>query len=138
MEENIYTKEINEGSENPINYVFKKRILFTCFFDSVSSYPFKEQLCKLHLYIEGSDNQLTDVKMTKFLNFGPDTIGQYIIERWTHSAHVNNHTRERVLILEVVLTRKLTSIFMVTYLPTILMNIINQATNFIKVEIKVL
>ena len=76
--------------------------------------------------------------MTKFRNFGPDTIGQYIIERWTHSAHVNNQTRERVLILEVVLTRKLTSIFMVTYLPTILMNIINQATNFIKVEIKVL
>ena len=76
--------------------------------------------------------------MTKFLNFGPDTIGQYIIERWTQSDDRKNQTKERVLTLEMVLSRKLTSIIMVTYLATLLMNIINQTTNFIKVEIKVL
>ena len=75
--------------------------------------------------------------MTKFRNFGPDTIGQYIIEGWTHSDDRKNQTKERVLTLAMVLNRKLTSIFMVTYLPTLLMNIINQATNFIKVENKV-
>ena len=31
----------------------------------------------------------------------------------------------------IVLSRKFLSIFMVTYLPTILMNMINQATNYI-------
>ena len=31
----------------------------------------------------------------------------------------------------MVLSRKIVSIFMVTYLPTILMNMINQATNYI-------
>ena len=137
LEESIYTKEIYKGSENPINYVFKKRIRFTCFFDSVSSYPFKEQICKMHLYIEGPDNRLTDLTITKFQNFGQDTIGQYIIERWTHSADMKNETKERTITMEMVLTRKLTSIFMVTYLPTLLMNIINQATNFINGENKV-
>ena len=34
------------------------------------------------------------------------------------------------LAVEIKLGRKLTSIFMVTYLPTIVINIINQATNY--------
>ena len=137
LEDNIFTKEIYKGSENPINLVFKKRIRFTCFFDSVSYYPFREQICELNLYIEGSDNLLTELKITKFNNEGPSTTGQYIIERWTYRADFNNETKERVVTLELVLSRKLTSIFMVTYLPTLLMNIINQATNFIKVDNKV-
>ena len=36
----------------------------------------------------------------------------------------------------IVLSRKFLSIFMVTYLPTILMNMINQATNYITGEDK--
>ena len=32
----------------------------------------------------------------------------------------------------IVLSRKFLSVFMVTYLPTILMNMINQATNYIR------
>ena len=36
----------------------------------------------------------------------------------------------------LVLSRKFLSIFMVTYLPTILMNMINQATNYISGEDK--
>ena len=138
LEEDIFTKEIYKGSENPINLVFKKRIRFTCFFESVSSYPFKEQVCQLNLYIEGSDNHLTDLKITEFRDLGPSTTGQYIIERWTHRADLRNETNERVVSLDLVLSRKLTSIFMVTYLPTLLMNIINQATNFITVENKVI
>ena len=34
--------------------------------------------------------------------------------------------------MSLVLTRKMKSVFMVSYLPTILMNIINQATNYIQ------
>ena len=32
------------------------------------------------------------------------------------------------------LSRKVYSIFMVTYLPTVLMNLVNQATNYIRSE----
>ena len=34
----------------------------------------------------------------------------------------------------IVLSRKFLSTFMVTYLPTILMNMINQATNYIPTD----
>lgn len=126
LEEAVFTKEIYKGSENPINLVFKKRIRFTCFFESVSSYPFKEQICPLNFYIEGSDNLLTNLKMTEFRDLGPKTTGQYIIERWSYRAELRDETEERVVTLDLVLSRKLTSIFMVTYLPTMLINIINQ------------
>ena len=39
--------------------------------------------------------------------------------------------------VSVILSRDLVSVFMVTYLPTFLMNIINQATNFIVCENRV-
>ena len=39
-------------------------------------------------------------------------------------------------ILPLVLSRKFLSMFMVTYLPTILMNMINQATNYITGDTK--
>ena len=40
------------------------------------------------------------------------------------------------MVVRLVLSRKFHSIFMVTYLPTILMNIVNQATNYITGEDK--
>ena len=39
-------------------------------------------------------------------------------------------------VVTMILTRKISSIFMETYLPTILMNTINQATNYISGEDK--
>ena len=38
--------------------------------------------------------------------------------------------------ITMTLSRKIDSVFMVTYLPTILMNMINQATNYITSENK--
>ena len=40
----------------------------------------------------------------------------------------------KIVVVRLVLSRKFLSIFMVTYLPTILMNLVNQATNYIKSE----
>ena len=43
----------------------------------------------------------------------------------------NPYTHKRVVKVTMVLSRNFLSIFMVIYLPTILMNTINQATNYI-------
>ena len=45
---------------------------------------------------------------------------------WRFFQHIENKTGERMLFVEMTLSRQFFSIFMVTYLPTILMNIINQ------------
>ena len=63
-------------------------------------------------------------------------VGQYVITTWTVSKEFNVKTGGNMTRLTMVLSRKIESIFMVTYLPTILMNMINQATNYISGEDK--
>ena len=53
-----------------------------------------------------------------------------MIENWTIQSEIDE-TLGKTVVVRLVLSRKFYSIFMVTYLPTILMNIVNQATNYI-------
>ena len=65
-----------------------------------------------------------------------DLSPQYIIDDWTVGHELNEKTGRNVTKVTMILSRKITSIFMETYLPTILMNMINQATNYISGEDK--
>ena len=55
--------------------------------------------------------------------------------KWTIQSEIDK-TLGKIVLVKLVLSRKFRSIFMVTYLPTILMNIVNQATNYISGEEK--
>ena len=85
----------------------------------------------MNFYILGSDNKLTEFLPDQLINFGPQEIGQYVIQSWEMESKVTAGTRERIVEVSMILTRKIGSVFMVTYLPTILMNMINQMTNYI-------
>ena len=65
-----------------------------------------------------------------------DLSPQYIIDDWTVGHELNEKTGRNVTKVTMILSRKITSIFMETYLPTILMNMINQATNYISGDTK--
>ena len=56
-------------------------------------------------------------------------VEEYQVKDWDFFYHVENKTGERQLMVEMTLSRQFFSIFMVTYLPTILMNIINQVSS---------
>ena len=68
--------------------------------------------------------------MFRVFYLGATTVGLYNVENISFSASVfeNNKT---ALVLEIRLGRDFTSIFLVTYLPTMIINIINQATNYL-------
>ena len=66
------------------------------------------------------------------VDLGPKSISQYEIVNWDYAIKNMSGSKElNVLSLTVNLKYRFFSIFMVTYLPTILINIINQATNYI-------
>ena len=66
------------------------------------------------------------------VDLGPKFISQYEIVNWDYAIKNMSGSKElNVLSLTVNLKYRFFSIFMVTYLPTILINIINQATNYI-------
>ena len=71
---------------------------------------------------------------------GPKTIEQFEVEKWEILAGVDNTMLGSKKMLQVTISihirLKFESIFMVTYLPTILMNIINQATNYLSGDSK--
>ncbi len=59
-------------------------------------------------------------------------MGQYFVEGWSKNiTNLQGSSTMQVLRISVQFRQKFLSIFMVTYLPTILMNIINQATNYL-------
>ena len=86
-------------------------------------------------YRSASDNQDYDYvspKLAKNLTtFTGQSVGEYEIRNWTLST--GQVTKDGAIGLKVHLElgRNLVSIIMVTYLPTILINIINQATNYV-------
>ena len=122
-------REVYKGSENPFNILLEKRIKFTCLFDNIKFYPFGEQVCSLLFYLQGADSNMTNINLREIINAGQPEFGQYVILSWK----VEN-TNKKFAKMDMVLSRKIQSIFMVTYLPTILMNLVNQATNYIKSE----
>ena len=122
-------EEIYFGSENNLNLQQRNRMVFICNFDS-TSYPFgRAANCKIDFYLHGVSNSLTQIR-PRLVDKGPLEFGQYLVEIWTIETEVDESVGKLVAI-RLFLSRKINSIFMVTYQPTILMNIVNQATNYI-------
>ena len=121
----VKVREVYSGKNNALMKVTKKRLKFACSFDYMESYPFKKQVCFFSFALVGSDNailipdQLTIKSLTK--------VGHYEIEKWS----IENCDKCNEIKVSMIFKIDLMSIFMVTYLPAILMNMINQATNYI-------
>ena len=70
-------------------------------------------------------------------NSGQTRSGRFEIIKWDYNiTNLQGSKYLQILDLSVHIRNKVTSIFMVTYLPTILMNIINQLTNYIRGDSK--
>ena len=129
----LNVREVYHGRENPFNLLTEKRIKFTCLFDNIKFYPFGSQICSLKFYLEGADSNLTNILPREIINRGQKEFGQYVIKSWTMEA---DFTERKYIRVSMVLSRNIGSILMVTYLPTILMNLANQATNYIRSDDK--
>ena len=106
---------------------------FVCSFDKIKLYPFGSQTCYLNLSISGPDKYLS-----KFINKKLTStkvsyeLGQYIINEWKMVRNPSTDT----ISLELCMTRGFNKVFIVTYLPTLLMNLLNQAVVYIETENK--
>ena len=126
----LNVNETYKGSDNPITMTSLFQGDFICTFSGISRYPFDTQECSVELYIPGTANNLTRLVPTSISNEGPSSVGQYDVMGW-HIHTDKLRGGKNGLRVSVGLRRNLASIFLVTYLPTILMNLINQATNYL-------
>ena len=128
--------EVYTGGENPLKIILERRIRFSCSFDNIKNFPFGKQKCFLEFRVVGQANAMTTITLEVVRMERVLVVGEYVIEDWVVTNYHNNQTRRNMVRVTMILSRNIKSIFLVTYLPTILMNMINQATNYIKDEDK--
>ena len=124
--------KIYNGNEINITKQNKLTGAFHCSFHNLAMYPFDTEICTMDLQVDGNDYRFTKL-IPKVLKYhGQQTLGNYIIKGASKFKTKINLLGKTGLEVEIKLGRKISSIFLVTYLPTILMNVINQMTNYFK------
>ena len=130
--ENIHANESYTGSENPISLVIRYQGEFYCDFAEIGNYPFDTEACSVEFHLSETMSNLTElIPALTVRDHGPSSVGQYSVKRWRIESGIVEEGVRGVKVT-VELGRSIGSIFTVTYLPTILMNLVNQATNYIK------
>ena len=130
--DNLNVSEVYNGNDNPLYQHSEHNLRFFCNFDGVANYPFVTQACSFHFYLEGRANDETEIypnlKYPGKYSVGT-SIGQYDIIGWK----IENRATEskNVTTITISLAIRQDNIIMMNYIPALLMNIINQATNYI-------
>ena len=123
-------EEYYDGDKNPISMSTTYQTELFCSFGNIEMYPFDEETCSLDFTLHSGEE--------RFINITPNVVSnastqfsQYKILSWKIEENVyEGKTRIQV---KVSLGRNYVMILLVTYLPTLLMNIINQATSYFNV-----
>ena len=90
------------------------------------------EICSFYFYLIGPANFLTKINITKLEAPIGKLIGRYVISEWNIiTDYTYSRSEKKMVKVSVTLTMNSLSILLVTYLPTLLMNIINQATNYV-------
>ena len=120
---------------------------FVCDFDSIKQYPFGEQICSIIYGLRLAEAGLINLKFRNLSDDNLHEIDQYMIKNFSTkrdgcSKFVYIYQKYYFLSflgseikIEILMYRNPRNIFLVTYLPTVLMNIINQAVVYIGSEL---
>ena len=136
--------EVYSGEENALLLEKVFRINFVCRFRSLSQFfPFGLEKCHFRGFIKGSDSLNVQINNVSFKTFTADTINQFKVKDWKIPSlyeaqqaglmQYGQNSKAQFFVM-VTLCSNMDTIFFVTYLPTILMNIINQAVVYIVSE----
>ena len=129
-------REIYDGKNNRLKLSLKLRQEIVCSFHNVPQYPFSDEECYLQFFLEGVANNLVNFDPCNIKDSGPSVVNQYNIKEWRIEKSTMAGSGDAIVKVTLLLSRQFSGIFLVTYLPTIMMNIINQATNYIQNENK--
>ena len=135
--DSLKVSELYAGSEHILELSLTVRHKMVCSFDNIQEFPFKEEYCFINFFLQGKENKLITFEPYFIENLGPEMVNQYLVKGWSIEPSSRVGSNDRTMKMTLVLSRKFSNIFLVTYLPTILMNIINQATNYLVNEGKV-
>ena len=137
-------KEYYTGNENPFIKDALHQAEFSCSFDNIRNYPFGKQNCSFNFFLIKTPSKL---RAGKIHYQGNTQIGQYVIDedRWSIECGTevdieiqgcNDCEAISPCKVTVRMQRDIFSALIVSFLPSLLMNCINQASVYVSGDSK--
>ena len=123
-------KLVFQGTENPLSVLRFYKTNFICDFD-MAWYPFDTQKCSMDFAVDESSQNLVDL-LAHDLNYsGPKELTQYFIKKKVFLDRTDEEGMEK-LSVDIYLGRRLLSIILTVFAPTVILNLVGHSSNYFK------
>ena len=127
--EDVENRQFFQGDENSITLSRFYNIRFICNYE-MQWYPFDVQSCTLKLSMKGKSSDFARLRADVLQYLGILEVNQYIVDFYTMS--VVEEANKSTLEIDIFLGRRLLTIILTTFVPTVLLNMISYSTNHFK------
>ena len=123
-------KLVFQGSENPLSISRFYRTNFICDFD-MAWYPFDTQKCSMDFVIEKDLQNFVDLLVQNLNYSGPSELTQYFIKKKVFLDRTDDEGL-KILFVDIYLGRRLLSIILTVFAPTVILNLVGHSSNYFK------
>ena len=127
--QSLQNKRTYKGGENTISSSRFYNTEFICIFN-MRWYPFDTQKCSIVFVVDEKSKDFVDIQIEKLNFFGPKELTQYFVKKES-SMNIENNGRKSIVV-EIVLGRRLLSLILTIFAPTIILNLVGHLSNFFK------
>ena len=122
-------KLVFKGSENPLSVSRFYETNFICDFD-MAWYPFDTQKCSMNFVLEKGSRDFVDLLAHDLEYSGPLDLTQYFIKKKVFLKL--DEKGMGILHVDIYLGRRLLSIILTVFAPTVILNIVGHSSNYFK------
>ena len=123
-------KLVFKGSENSLSVSRFYKTNFICDFD-MAWYPFDTQKCSMDFVVDKGSQNLLDLLVHNLNYSGPLELTQYFIKKKVFLDRTDDKGME-ILYVDIYLGRRLLSIILTVFAPTVILNIVGHSSNYFK------
>ena len=123
-------KLVFKGSENPLSVSRFYRTNFICDFD-MAWYPFDTQKCSMDFVVEEGSQEFVSLVAHDLEYSGPLDLTQYFIKKKAFLDQIDEKG-VKILHVDIYLGRRLLSIILTVFAPTVILNIVGHSSNYFK------
>ena len=123
-------KLVFKGLENPISVSRFYKTNFICDFN-MAWYPFDTQKCSMNFVVDKGSGDFVGLIAHDLKYSGPLDLTQYFIKKKVFQSRIN-HEGVEILHVDIYLGRRLLSIILTVFAPTIILNIVGHSSNYFK------
>ena len=123
-------KLVFKGSENPLTLSRFYKTNFICDFD-MAWYPFDTQKCSMNFVVDEGSQRFVDLSVLNLEYSGPLDLTQYFIKKKTFTEKTEANGM-KIVFVDIYLGRRLLSIILTVFAPTVILNIVGHSSNYFK------